>query len=135
MWESDSSVDRHNLDREALNTAKLHHKYLSIYMDIKARRILLLKKFDVLRRDKESYYQGHATADIYKDKPFDVKVKTKAGIERYVSADPEIQDIQSKIEYADMLIEGVMFIMEQIKWRGHQIKNAIDWARFQSGGM
>jgi hypothetical protein len=135
LWEQDSTIDRHNLDKEALHVAKLHHKYLTHYMEVKARRIALIARLDVLRRDKEQYYSGQSTADKYKDAPFDTKIRTKAGIERYVNADPEFQACGAKIEYADLLLEGISHILESIKWRSQAVKNAIEWAKFQSGAL
>lgn len=132
-WEQDAAMDKHQLDGEALNVAKLHSKYLKIFMDVKARRIALVSRQEVLLRDKTAYYGGQATSDKYKDKPFDTKVRTKAEIGRYVDADPEVQEVQQKIVYCDMMLEGLSFIMDSIKWRNQSIKNAIDWARFTSG--
>ena len=71
----------------------------------------------------------------YKDKPFDLKLKTKAGVEKHVNTDPEVVDLLKKIEYMDILLEGANHILEQIKWRNSSIKSAIDWARFTSGSL
>lgn len=133
MWEQDSQIDKHALDTSAVEVPKLHHKYLAVYMDVKARRIALVSRLEVLVKDKSAYYGGQATADKYKEKPFDLKIRTKAEVSRYVDADPEVQAVQQKIEYADMMLEGVSFILDSIKWRNQSVKNAIDWARFTSG--
>lgn len=132
-WEEDSVIDKHQLDNAATTVPKLHHKYLKYYMEIKARRIALVSKLDVLIKDKSAYYGGQATADKYKEKPFDIKIRTKIEIQRYVDADPEIQAVQQKIEYSDLMLQGVEFILESIKWRNQSIKNAIEWARFTAG--
>lgn len=134
-WESDSPIDKHRLDDESVNVPKLHHKYLTIYINLKSKKIALTHKLEELKKEKELYYSGQATADAYKEKPFDLRLKTKSGVEKHVSTDPEVSTIMQRIEYMDVMIEGVAHVLEQIKWRSSSIKNAIDWARFTSGGL
>lgn len=135
LWEKDAEIDRHKLDDESLAVPKLHHKYLSIYLDIKSRKIALTHKLEELRKDKELYYSGQATSDTYKDKPFDLRLKTKSGVEKHVNTDPEVTKLLQRIEYMDVLLDGVQHIMDQIKWRSSAIKNSIDYMRFTSGGL
>jgi len=135
MWEQDAPIDKLQLDTEATDIPKLHHKYLSILMDIKSKKIAYTHRLEELRKDKELYYSGQATSDVYKEKPFDLKLKTKGGIEKHVNTDPEVIGLLQKLEYMDVLIEGVNHILTQIQWRNSSIKSAIDWARFTSGSL
>ena len=134
-WETDAEIDKINLDDSALHIPKLHHKYLSMLMNTKARKIAFTHQLEDLRKDKELYYSGQATSDVYKAKPFDLKLKTKGGIEKHVNTDPEVVQLLQKIEYMDILIEGANYILNQVSFRNQSVKNAIDWARFQSGGL
>jgi hypothetical protein len=135
LWEKDAEIDRHKLDDESLHVPKLHHKYLSIYLDIKSKKIALIHRLENLKKEKELYYSGQATSDVYKEQPFDLKLKTKSGVEKHVNTDPEVNKLIQRIEYMDVLIDGVQHIMDQIKWRSSSIKNAIDYQRFTSGGL
>lgn len=135
MWSEDAPIDKSNLDRESVDIPKLHHKYLSILMEIKSKKIAFNHKLENIKKEKELYYSGQSTADVYKDKPFDTRLKTKAGIEKHVNTDPEVVTILQKIEYMDVLLEGVNHIMTQIQWRNSSIKSAIDWIRFTSGEL
>ena len=135
MWEQDAPIDKLHLDTESVDVPLLHHKYLSVYMELKAKRIAYVHKLEDLKREKELYYSGQATADVYKEKPFDLKLKTKGGIDKHVNTDPEVVKLLQKIEYIDVLIEGCKEIMEQIKWRNQNIKNAISWSKFQAGEL
>ena len=135
MWGKDAEIDRNNLDVSSVEVPKLHHKYLQVLMDLRSRKIALNNKVEEIRKNKELYYSGQATADQYKEKPFDVRLKTKAGVEKHVNTDPEVVRIQERIEYIDVLIEGVNHILTQIQWRNQHIKNALDWARFTSGSL
>ena len=135
LWEQDAGFDKTRLDDEALSIPKLHHKYLSFYMKFKSRKVALDSMLEEAKRDKELYYTGQATADKYKEKPFDLKLKTKSGIEKHVNTDPEVQKLLQKIDYNSILLEGCQHILEQIKWRGQSIRSAIDWTRFTSGEL
>lgn len=135
MWEQDSNIDKHRLDDESVSVPKLHHKYLSLYLEIKSKKIAFNHRLEELKRDKELYYSGQATSDVYKDKPFDLRLKTKAGVEKHINTDPEVSKILQRIEYMDILLEGVNHILEQIKWRSSTIRNAIDYMRFASGSL
>ena len=135
MWEQDAGIDKTRLDDEAVNIPNLHHKYLRILMDTKSKRIAFVHKLETLKKDKELYYSGQATSDVYKDKPFDLKLKTKGGIEKHVNTDPEVINMQQKIEYYDVMIQGVEHIMTQIQWRNSTIKSAIDFMKFTSGEL
>jgi len=135
MWEQDANINKHHLDDDAVNTPSLHHKYLCIYMDLKAKKIAYTHRLEDLKKDKELYYSGQATSDVYKSKPFDLKLKTKGGIDKHVNTDPEVVNLSQKIEYMDVLVEGCNHILEQIKWRNQNIKNAISFMKFQSGEL
>jgi len=135
MWEQDAGIDKTRLDDEAVNIPNLHHKYLRILMDTKSKRIAFVHKLETLKKDKELYYSGQATADVYKERPFDLKLKTKGGIEKHVNTDPEVINMQQKIEYYDVMIQGVEHIMTQIQWRNSTIKSAIDFMKFTSGEL
>ena len=134
-WEKDAEIDKTSLDSASLSIPKLHHKYLSILLDIKSKKIALNHKLENIRKEKELYYTGQATSDVYKEQPFNLKLKTKSGVEKHVNTDPEVVRILERLEYLEVLQEGVQHIMEQIKWRNQHIKNALDWLRFTSGSL
>ena len=135
MWEEDSQIDRASLDKESLLIPQLHHKYLKLLMEIKSKKVAYNHKIEEVRKEKELYYSGQATSDAYKEKPFDVRLKTKSGVEKHVNTDPEVIRLREKLEYMDILLEGINHILESIKWRNSNIKSAIDWCKFTAGEL
>jgi hypothetical protein len=97
LWEKDAEIDRHKLDEESLHVPKLHHKYLSIYLDIKSKKIAMFHKLENIKKEKELYYSGQATSDVYKEQPFDLKLKTKSGFEKHVNTDPEVTKLLQRL--------------------------------------
>ncbi len=133
MWEKDSKMDIDNLHTESLNTPVLHAKYFDIYNNI----ILLRKKADQqkrnIRHERHQYYSGKADPDVYVEDPFPKKIRDKSDMERYLSADDKLSQISLKVEYYDVMLNYIEDILKMIHNRTYQIKNSIEYMRFQSG--
>ena len=128
----DLRVDDEHLDTESLKNQEIKAKYL----DHKSKFELLLFKakgdYKRLYREKWEYYGGKADAKIYATKPFDLKVlKTDLGV--YISADEEIIDAENKIGYLETVIDYIKGVIKSIDNRGWDIKNAIEWKKFEAG--
>ena len=130
--QNDLKVDDEHLDTESLKNQEIKAKYL----DIKSKYELLLFKakgdYKRLYREKWEYYGGKADAKIYATKPFDLKVlKTDLGV--YISADEEIIDAENKIGYLETVIDYIKGVIKSVDNRGWDIKNAIEWKKFEAG--
>ena len=128
----DLRVDDEHLDTESLKNQEIKAKYL----DHKSKFELLLFKakgdYKRLYREKWEYYGGNADAKIYASKPFDLKVlKTDLGV--YISADEEIIDAENKIGYLETVIDYIKGVIKSVDNRGWDIKNAIEWKKFEAG--
>ena len=128
----DLKVDDEHLDTESLKNQEIKAKYL----EHKSRFELLLFKakgdYKRLYREKWEYYGGKADAKIYATKPFDLKVlKTDLGV--YISADEEIIDAENKIGYLETVVDYIKGVIKSVDNRGWDIKNAIEWKKFEAG--
>ena len=128
----DLRVDDEHLDTESLKNQEIK----AIYLDHKSKFELLLfnAKGDYKRlyREKWEYYGGKADAKIYATKPFDLKVlKTDLGV--YISADEEIIDAENKIGYLETVVDYIKGVIKSVDNRGWDIKNAIEWKKFEAG--
>ena len=128
----DLKVDDEHLDTESLKNQEIKAKYL----EHKSKYELLLFKakgdYKRLYREKWEYYGGKADAKIYATKPFDLKVlKTDLGV--YISADEEIIDAENKIGYLETVVDYIKGVIKSIDNRGWDIKNAIEWKKFEAG--
>ena len=128
----DLRVDDEHLDTESLKNQEIKAKYL----DHKSKFELLLFKakgdYKRLYREKWEYYGGKADAKIYASKPFDLKVlKTDLGV--YISADEEIIDAENKIGYLETVGDYIKGVIKSVDNRGWDIKNSIEWKKFEAG--
>ena len=120
------------LGSESLKNQKIKAKYL----DYRARFSQLLQKangdYQRMYREKWEYYGGKADAKIYVAKPFDLKV-LKNDLAMYISSDEEIIKLQDKIGYLEIVIKYIEGVIKSIDNRGWDIKNTIEWKKFEAG--
>ena len=85
-------------------------------------------------RKKWEYYGGKADAKVYATKPFDLKV-LKTDLHIYIEADEDIIKSQHKIVYLESVIKYIDGIINTIRNRQWDIKNAISWRQYEAGMM
>lgn len=139
MWEADSVIDEINLDETSIKSAKLHAKYLQLLSIAKLRLKKKEMEFDAMKKDKWLYFEGKMTKDQmdergWKYDPFDGGTKPmKSNMDYYYKSDSDLTRLQSQIDYQKTLIDTLIDIMDNIKWRHQNIRNIIDWKRFTAG--
>ena len=133
MWEKDAKIDRDNLHDESLNIPSLHAKYFQIYNTI----FLLRKKAEQqrknIRHERYEYFSGKAAPDVYIQTPFPKKIRDKDTMTKYLDADEKLSNASLKIEYYDTMLTYLESILKVIQNRTYQIKNAIEFMRFNAG--
>jgi len=133
MWENDSTIDPDNLHDESLKIPQLHSKYYTIYNTITLLREKARETYNRVRLERHNYYTGKAPAEVYVEDPFPYKVRDKEALQRYMEADEKLNSIDLKIRYYDVMLKFLEEIIKTIANRTFQIKNAIEWHRFQAG--
>ena len=124
--------NKEQLGSESLKNQKIKLKYL----DQRSRFQLLLQKangdYQRMYRQKWEYYGGKADVKVYVAKPFDLKV-LKNDLAMYISSDEEIIELMDKIGYLEIVIKYIDGVIKSIDNRGWDIKNAIEWKKFEAG--
>ena len=133
MWERDSRIDPDNLHDESLKIHQLHSKYYTIYNTITLLREKARDSYNRIRLERYNYYTGKAPAEVYAAEPFPYKVREKDAIQRHMDADDKLNTINMKIKYYDTTLKYLEEIIRIISNRTYQIKNAIEWNKFQAG--
>ena len=130
MWEKDAVVDDTLLDEEALKIPQLHSKYLTLYNQFK----LLMSKARMesknINHKKWLYYSGREVPEDAE--PFNHKV-IRSDVPNWVAVDEQVQKIEAKIEYYQVVLDFLSEVIKQINNRNYVITNAIQWRRFTSG--
>ena len=133
MWEKDSKIDPDNLHDESLKIPQLHSKYYTLYNTITLLRERAREQYAKVRLERYYYYTGKATAEVYAEEPFPYKVREKDAIQRHLEADDKMNKVDMKIKYYDIMLKFLEEIIRNISGRTYQIKNAIEWNKFQAG--
>ena len=133
MWQKDSVIDPDNLHDESLKIPQLHSKYYTIYNTISLLREKARESYNRIRLERHNYYTGKAPVEVYAEEPFPYKVREKDAIQRHMEADEKLNTIDMKIKYYDVTLKFLEEIIRSISGRTYQIKNAIEWQKFQSG--
>jgi hypothetical protein len=133
MWEQDSKIDIDNLHTESLNIPTLHAKYFDLYNNI----LLLKKRAEQqkknIRHQRYEYFTGKADPDVYVENPFPKKIRDKETLQGYLDSDEKLMQVSLKVEYYETMLSYIDSILKMISNRTYQIKNSIDYMRFQSG--
>ena len=133
MWDKDSKIDPDNLHDESLKIPQLHSKYYTLYNTITLLRERSREQYAKVRLERYNYYTGKAPAEVYVEEPFPYKVREKDAIQRHLEADDKMNKIDMKIKYYDIMLKFLEEIIRNISGRTYQIKNAIEWNKFQAG--
>ena len=133
MWQEDCKIDIDNMHEESIKVPQLHSKYHEILNNLILLRTKAQKIQKNVRHERYDYYSGKADPDVYEREPFPKKVRDKDALIRYMDADDRVSDANLKVEYYDVMINYTESILKQISNRTYQIKNSIEWHKFQAG--
>ena len=133
MWQNDSVIDTDNLHDESLKIPQLHSKYYTVYNTIVLLREKALDQYKRIKLERYNYYTGKAPAEVYAAEPFAYNLREKDAIQRHLEADEKLSQIDMKIKYYDTMLKFLEEIIKVISNRTFQIKNAIEWNKFQAG--
>ena len=133
MRQKDSVIDPDNLHDESLKIPQLHSKYYTVYNTVTLLREKARTSYSKIKLERYNYYTGKAEPEVYAEDPFPYKVREKDAIQRHLEADERLTNIDLKIRYYDSTLKFLEEIIKTISNRTYQIKNAIEWQKFQAG--
>ena len=133
MWEQDSKIDIDNLHTESLNIPILHSKYFDLYNTINLLKKRAEQQKKKIRHERYEYFTGKADPEVYLENPFPKKIRDKETLQGYLDSDENLSQVNLKIEYYETMLIYIDSILKMISNRTYQIKNSIDFLRFQSG--
>jgi len=126
MWQKDAVIDPDNLHDESLKIPQLHSKYYTLYNTITLLRERAREQYNKVKLERHNFYTGKADPAVY-------KVREKDAIQRYLDADDRLNKVDMKIRYYDATLKFLEEIIKTVANRTFQIKNAIEWQKFQAG--
>jgi hypothetical protein len=136
LWEFDAVINPSDLSGESLKIPKLHSKYYKIFS---TERLTLLKyesEYKRLKMLKYDWLDAKLSRDELKDLGWEPCQRTflKQEIQSRIDSDIDIINMELKIGLQKEKMEFLESIIRSLTNRGYQIRAAIDWERFRSGG-
>ena len=137
-WKNDSKINQLELGDEAVRTATLHAKYLTVLSNVKLQLRKAESDYNNMRRLKYRYYRGELSqSDLEKlnlpqymgNKPL------KNEMDEFLSCDEDLNMLTDKIEYYKTVVFTLEQILRSINSRTWDIKSAIEWNKFTNGAF
>jgi hypothetical protein len=136
LWDADCKINDDHLDRESVKTPNLHAKYLRFLIQHKMKLSALQTEYNLMRQRKFRYYRGEMGKNELDELSWEqwqgVK-PLKNEMEEFLDGDSDLNKITIKCAYIKNMIEALESILNQIKSRDWQIRNAIQWKQFVAG--
>ena len=136
LWDVDCKISDDHLDRESVKTPNLHAKYLRFLIQHKMKLSALQTEYNLMRQRKFRYYRGEMgknELDELKWTQWQGVKPLKNEMEEFLDGDSDLNKITIKCAYIKNMIEALESILNQIKSRDWQIRNAIQWKQFVAG--
>jgi hypothetical protein len=135
-WEKDCQIDDNHLGEASVETAKLHSKYIKLMINVKLRLTKARADYNLLRKNKFRYYRGELSREELEQLSWTqwqgVK-PLKNEMDEFISGDSDLVNLNTKIEYLEAMGYLLESILNQIKARDWQLKNAVEWKKFLAG--
>jgi hypothetical protein len=78
--------------------------------------------------------RGKADPEVYIENPFPKKIRDKETLQKYLGRRRKIvSNVCLKIDYYETILNYLESILKVIQNRTYQIKNAIEFVKFQAG--
>lgn len=136
MWAEDSKIDRNQLQEESLKASQLHQKYLQILMQVKTKLLKSEKDFNDLRLKKYRWFRGEMSQDELKQlgwPQYQGLKPLKTDMEFVLEHDPDVGNLNIKIQYLKNMVYQLESILNSIKGRDWAIRNHIEYTKFVAG--
>ena len=134
-WAKDSRINTLDMAGESVNTPKLHGKYLQIMSAERMKLRQLREHKKELVRVKTDYYMGRLDQSELNDRgwqPFAMRL-LKNDVPAYLDGDSDVIKVNLQIGVQEEKVDVLESIIKTISNRGFQIKNYIDWKKFENG--
>ena len=134
-WEQDSVFERDLITEESIKIPQLHSKWMKMLSTERMRLKSVQFQYKEMYRIKHEYYRGDLDIEdiqSYGWEPMHLKI-LRSDLQMYLDADPQLGEMQQKVDIQQEKIKFIEGVIQQINTRGFQIKNVIDWEKFKSG--
>lgn len=135
-WASDTEINPLKLDSESLKIPKLHSKYYKLLVHEKMVLIKLKTKLEEKEYILEQFYNKTLTIEELNEYNLPLiqdKKVLRQDIPTAISNRPDVIELKTKLGIQNIKIEFLESILKSIQSRNWNIRDAIEWRKFESG--
>lgn len=135
-YETDMNINQNKLDYESLNTPRLHAKYLRFLMEARSLKVLMDNSYNELRAIRFKYYRGELAKDVLEEKnwvQYQGVKPLKNEMDEILKGCPILLKEKQKIDMVNEKIFALEEMIKQIRARDWNIRNSIEFKKFQAG--
>ena len=136
-WKVDVKINQMRLNDEIVKVPVIHAKYLDYFVLFRAKRSGVVRKLNTLKNIKRRYYRGELDQTELKEYGWNQWQGLKpsaAELKDLFEQDPDVIDLEEKLEYFNTALITVEYIMKSINSRGYELKTLYELRRFEAGG-
>ncbi len=136
-WEKDQNFKVEDAGKAAIDTVKLHGRYIVILAQERVELAKLTQKQQLLEFDLVNYYMKRESPEdrvrLGKEHPYGYTKPTAVNAAKLSCVDPLMQTLYRQVVFQDEKVQFVNNIIKVLVDRGWQIKSYIEWAKLKSG--
>lgn len=136
MWAADSEIDPQKVSTAAIDAARLHAKYLTLYTKASLRLRRLKGEHKQLLRDKTDWYKGEMAEEDMKAlgwTPNPLRI-LRSDVNTYVDTDKDVINKVLQVGYQEEVAGFLEACLKSITNRNFLLKTIVDWEKFKAGG-
>jgi hypothetical protein len=133
-WAVDCEIQE-DLAAAAIQTPKLHSKYLDQLIEAKLRLTKIANDIAILKVDKGRYFRGEMTKEELTDRGWvQWQYRTlKSDIDGLIEGDADYIKLSTRESYMKVVVSFLESVLGEIKNRNWSIRAAIDYIKFRAG--
>jgi phosphoenolpyruvate synthase/pyruvate phosphate dikinase len=132
-WEKDAIITD-LFDDESLKISTLHAKYIRKLFQLRLQLKKRIEDKNILEQKLEDYFTGKIDGKDINRPPHQI-VETKTSALKRISTDQDYIQINLEIAKLEETVLYVKEIVDSIKQRSFNIRNAIEWRKFTNGNI
>jgi len=135
-WAEDVNINPLKLDAESLRIPKLHSKYYKMLVHEKMVLIKLKNKLEEKEYILEQFYNKTLTVEELNQHNLPLiqdKKILRQDIPSVISNRPDVIELKTKLGVQHIKIEFLESILKSIQGRNWNIRDAIEWRKFENG--
>jgi hypothetical protein len=126
------TINPDDLDGEAIRGPKIFTSLNRIYIQKSRQLSELMKALHKLEFKRQRYYAGKETSEVYRKEPL-VEAVLKTDIPNYMNVDPLVTEMRELVKESERIVKFLEDAKGQLRQRGFDIKNALDFRRMMLG--